>query len=105
MLRHVVMFRWNAGVSEKDKRAVEEGLAALPALVPQIRRYEFGRDAGLAEGNFDFVVVADFDSVADYEAYQAHPDHVRVIQERIRPAITERAGAQYHLPARDGNPD
>ena len=49
MLRHVVMFKWNAGVSEEEKRGV------------------------------------------------------RVIREHIRPAIAERAGAQYSVPPTDGN--
>ncbi|MCH7956462.1 MAG: Dabb family protein [Proteobacteria bacterium] len=53
MLRHMVMFKWNDGASEEDKRAVEAGLVAPPALIPEIRRYEFGPDAGLAAGNFD----------------------------------------------------
>ena len=95
MLRHVVMFKWRDGVSEGEKQAVEEGLGRLPGLIPEIQRYEFGGDAGLAEGNFDFVVVADFESQADYETYQAQPDHLRVISEAIRPAISARAGAQY----------
>ena len=98
MLRHVVMFKWKHEVTESEIRAVEVGLGSLPALIPQIRRYEFGRDAALAEGNFDFVVVADFDSLPDYETYQAQPDHLQVVAEAIRPAISARAGAQYWLP-------
>jgi hypothetical protein len=101
MLRHVVMFEWRDGVSETEKTAVEEGLGRLPGLIPEIRRYEFGRDADLAEGNFDFVVVADFDSRADYETYQAQPDHLRVVGEAIRPAISARAGAQYWISCPD----
>ena len=102
MLRHVVLFKWNEDATDDDKLAVEQGLAALPPVIPQIQRYEFGPDAGLAEGNFDFIVVADFASQADYETYQAHPDHLQVIQEHIRPAISARAGAQYHLPETGG---
>lgn len=97
MLRHVVLFRWKEGVTDEEKRSVAEGLAALPATIPEIRRYEFGEDAGLAEGNFDFVVVADFATLEDYQTYQAQPDHLAVIQERIRPAISARVGAQYWL--------
>jgi len=97
MLRHVVMFQWKEGASEAEKAAVSAGLGELPGAIPQIRRYEFGGDAGLTEGNQDFVVVADFDSEADYDAYRIHPEHVRVIQEAIRPAISSRVGIQYRL--------
>jgi len=95
MLRHIVMFRWKEGAGEEARRAVSEGLSALPAAIPEIRRYEFGDDAGLAEANFDFTLVADFETQVDYEVYQAHPDHLRVVRERIQPAIAERAAAQY----------
>jgi hypothetical protein len=95
MLRHVVMFRWKEGVGDEEKRSVAEGLGALPAAIPEIRRYEFGEDAGLSEGSFDFVLVADFETQVDYEVYQGHPDHQQVIRERIKPAISERAAAQY----------
>jgi len=95
MLRHVVMFQWKDGLGEAEKRAVGDGLGELPAKIPQIRRYEFGADAGMVEGNYDFVLVADFDSVSDYEVYSTHPDHLRLIQETIRPAISSRVGAQY----------
>ena len=97
MLRHVVLFKWNDGTTEFDKKAVEEGLSSLPGVIPEIRRYEFGGDAGLADGNFDFAVVADFDTQADYEIYQANPEHLRVVQESIRPVISSRAAIQYRI--------
>ena len=97
MLRHVVFFNWKEETSEAAKKTVEDGLNRLPAVIPEILRYEIGRDAGLAEDNFDFALVADFDSQDDYEAYQGHPEHVRLIQEAIRPAISARAAVQYWL--------
>jgi len=42
MLRHVALFKWKEGVSDSDRKAVAEGLGALPAVIPEIRRYEFG---------------------------------------------------------------
>lgn len=101
MLRHVVLLRWRDGATEAEKKGVEEGLEALPAAIPEIRRYQWGRDAGLAEGNFDFALVADFDSPADFAAYQNHPEHLRLLAERVRPAIAARAAAQYRLPTGD----
>lgn len=97
MLRHVVFFNWKEETTEAEKQAVEAGLGALPARIPQIRRYEIGRDLGLADGNFDFALVADFDSIEDYEVYQAHPEHQRVIRESIKPVISQRAAVQYRL--------
>ena len=97
MLRHVVLFNWKENVNADAKNAVREGLAALPAQIPQIKRYDLGDDAGLADGNYDFVLVADFESVEDYEIYQAHEEHQRVIREHIKPVISARVAAQYQV--------
>lgn len=97
MVRHVVMFRWKPDTPQAAKRAVQEGLARLPAAIPEIRRYEFGRDLALADGNFDFAVVADFADADAYRRYASHEAHQAVIAERIRPHVAERSAVQYAL--------
>ncbi len=95
MLRHVVMMRLTDEATEADREAIVDGLRGLPALVPEIRSYSVGVDAGLAEGNFDLVVVGDFDDDEGYAAYSANADHQDVIATRIRPFLAERAAVQY----------
>lgn len=102
MLRHVVLFEWRGDATDAERAAVAEGLRALPELIPQIQRYEFGADSGMADGNFDFALVADFESKAGYDAYRVHPEHVRVLQETVGPAISARAAVQFHLPSEAG---
>ena len=72
MIRHVVMFRWKPETTPEDVAAIEEGLRKLPVEVPEIQRYSFGADEGLNEGNFDYVVVADFASADDWRT--SHPN-------------------------------
>lgn len=84
-------------VTERDVEALVERLQGLPAIVPEIRSYSVGVDAGLVDGNFDLVVVGDFDSVEDYHAYSANADHQAVIVEMIRPVLKDRSAVQYHL--------
>ncbi len=95
MFRHVVMFRWNPDASAEAKALVASGLAELPDAIETIRAYRFGPDAGLAEGNWDFVVVADFDDRDGYVVYRDHMIHQALITERIRPVVAERAALQY----------
>ncbi|WP_214413345.1 Dabb family protein [Sphaerisporangium fuscum] len=95
MFRHVVLFSWVAGATEEQKAAVEAGLKELPAAIPEIRRYEIGGDAGINPGNYEFAVVADFDSEADYLVYRDHPVHRAVIADVIRPILANRAAVQY----------
>lgn len=97
MVRHVVMFRWKPGTFEVDKQAVRDGLTELPGAIADIQRYAFGDDAGLAEGNFDFAVVADFQSADAYGRYAVHPAHQDLIAKRIRPHLAERVAVQYEL--------
>lgn len=95
MLRHVVLLRWKADTSPAQLQALREGLSALPDAIPEIRRYEFGGDAAISEGNFDFAIVADFENRSDFERYAAHAVHQKLIAERIRPILRERAAVQY----------
>lgn len=95
MFRHVVMMRWVPDATAAQRAAVETGLAALPARIPEIRSYTIGTDARVNAGNFDLVVVADFDDVAGYLVYRDHPDHVAVITDHIRPILADRAAVQH----------
>lgn len=95
--RHVVLFRWNDMADDEGRRALADALAGLPAQIPELLAYRFGPDAGLAEDNWDFSVVADFADQAAYEVYRDHPAHQAVISERIRPLVAARAAVQMHF--------
>ncbi|MFC7387269.1 Dabb family protein [Sphaerisporangium rhizosphaerae] len=97
MFRHVVMFTWVAGATEEQKAEVETGLKKLPDAIPEIRRYEIGQDAGINPGNYEFAVVADFDSEEDYLVYRDHPVHRAFIADVIRPILAGRAAVQYSI--------
>lgn len=97
MFRHVVLFRWKADTSEAQKHAVSAALATLPAQIDSLRAYRFGPDAGLADGNWDFVVTADFDDQAGYLAYRDHPAHTEVVSSTVAPLLDDRAAVQFEL--------
>lgn len=97
MLRHVVMFRWSPEATDDGKAAVAAGLGQLPGAIPEIAGYRFGPDAGLAEGNWDFVVVADFADEAAYLVYRDHPVHQGLIAEKIAPIVVARAAVQHEV--------
>jgi hypothetical protein len=77
-----------------DTAELEEALAALPARLT-FRDYRFGCDLGLNPDNASFGVVADFDTIADYEAYRVDPEHQRIIAEMIKPMLVARTVLQY----------
>ena len=94
--RHVVMMRFTPESTPAQRAAITEGLEKLPGLIPELRSYSIGSDARVNEGNFDMVVVADFDDVEGYLVYRDHPEHQAVIQQHIRPILAERAAVQHH---------
>ena len=93
--RHVVMFQWAEGLGPDHIERVRSGLDALPAQIEQIRSYVHGVDVGISEGSFDYVLVADFDSMDDYVAYRDHPVHQQFIADVIVGNVAGRAAVQY----------
>jgi hypothetical protein len=97
MFRHVVMMRFTPESTPAQLAAMQARLLQLPGQIPEIRNYVIGDDARINDGNFDFVIVADFDNVDDYLVYRDHPDHQAVITESIRPLLAERVAVQHDL--------
>lgn len=97
MIRHIVLFTWTDEATDAQKDAVTQELRKLPDLIPQIRAYTVGPDAGINQGNKEYAVVADFDSAEDYLIYRDHPDHQAIIAARIKPIVATRAAVQLSL--------
>ena len=95
MFRHVVTFRWNSESSPEHVAALEEALSELPGILPDLRRYAYGTDAGINEGNYDFAVVAEFDNSDGYLAYRDNDEHHRIIQTFIAPYLDSRTVVQF----------
>ena len=52
-------------------------------------------DAGLGAENAHLSVAANFADEAGWRTYAAHPDHLRVIHERIEPILAASLRSQY----------
>src|SRR5829696_1965731 len=92
---HVALFRFAEGITPAQVQAIDQGLAALPAAIPEIREYRFGIDLGLVERNADYAIVGDFATLEDYIAYRDHPDHRAFIDSCMEGVVTERLAVQY----------
>jgi hypothetical protein len=79
MLKHVVFIKFKEGITEAEISSLEKGLSALPAKIPEIKDFQFGRDVVRSERSYDFALVSDFDNMEAMKRYQVHPDHVPVI--------------------------
>ncbi|MFZ2448859.1 MAG: Dabb family protein [Syntrophobacteraceae bacterium] len=79
MLRHVVLFKFKKDIDESAVAAMEKSLGALPAAIPEIKEYVFGRDFVHSERSCDFALVSSFENLDALKRYQVHPKHQAVL--------------------------
>ena len=96
MIIHVVAFRWKQGIPESHVETVKAQLLEFASGLPEVRSYRCGSDVGASDmGNFDFAIVAEFDTIDDWRVYDKHPRHAEIRAGVVRPWIEERAAVQY----------
>ncbi|MGQ4514815.1 Dabb family protein [Streptomyces sp. DW26H14] len=77
MIRHLVLFKLNDGISHDDER-VRAGVKAfedLGAQIPEIRSWEFARNLSTRANAYDYAInagVADLDALRGYAEHPAH---------------------------------
>ncbi len=101
MVKHIVFFHLLDEAEGKTKaenaQIIKEGLEGLIHLVPCLKKAEVGLNIPNAtKTNFDLALVCEFDSWADLDAYQAHPEHVKVAT-YIGKCKDDRAAVDYEF--------
>ena len=76
---HVVAFTLKPGVSREDPRAQAAATitSGHPAAIPEIATWYCGWDITHRPDSADFLLVSTFDTAADCETFQSHPEHQR----------------------------
>jgi hypothetical protein len=77
MIKHVVLAKFKPGVAEADIAELRKKLATLPAIIPEIKGYDFGQDVR-PEKTLDFALVSTFEDMTAVKRYLVQPDHVVV---------------------------
>ena len=75
MIKHLVLLKFKAEATDNDIADLEQSVGALPAVIPEIKGYEFGRDVVRTEKSYDFALVSAFDTLEAVKRYQVHPAH------------------------------
>jgi hypothetical protein len=104
MFHHLALFRFTPESTTDQHRAAAEGLCALVPTIQEIRSYDVRVDAGLSPDNAHMSLHATFDDEAAWRAYSAHPDHIRVVDGRIKPILAAALRTQYTDDAKAGRP-
>jgi hypothetical protein len=77
MIKHVVLAKMKPEVTASQIAELKKNLAALPAIIPEIKGYDFGEDVR-PEKTLDFALVSTFEDMAAVKRYLVHPDHMIV---------------------------
>lgn len=96
MIRHVVVGRLQPGADEQLLDEALRGLLLLP--MDGLLEMHVGRDAGLREGTWDYVVTADFTDAEAYRRYDADDHHHRLRRELFDVLSQEIARVQFEIP-------
>ena len=97
MIRHVVSWGLAAedAAGKADQAAfVAEHLMSLPPLIPEILHMTVGANAVDIEGNWDMVLVADYEDEAALRTYIGHREHQKVVAE-IKPFLVLRSAVDF----------
>ena len=80
MVMHIVMFRFQEGVSEAIKEEVKLQIEQLAELVPGLLNIKVGLNFAQEERAMDMVLISHFADRDDLDFYATHPEHLKVIE-------------------------
>ena len=83
MIKHIVMWRlkdFAAGASkEENARELKAALEALDGVIEEIVAVEVGVNFNTSPAAFDVVLYSEFEDREGFEAYQNHPEHLKIV--------------------------
>lgn len=95
MIKHIVLLQWKEGTTAEQINAVCDGFSALIEASEYIVSYEYGPDKGLFENQYDYALVAEFDTLADFEKYVQDEQHQALMQRVIKPVLAAHTSLQF----------
>ncbi len=83
MIKHIVMWRLkdfaNGVNKEENARKLKSHLESLKSKIKEIKHIEVGINIKSSDAASDVVLYSEFDSMDDLEAYQRHPEHMKIV--------------------------
>lgn len=100
MIKHVVLFKLKEFENEDQKAVVrnkiKNALLSLKNKIEVLKYIEVGNHFQLQSNTYDLCLITHFDSMADLEAYQVHPEHLKVV-DILRPNLVNRALVDFEV--------
>jgi len=100
MLKHIVLFKLKDSAAGRGKdenaRKLKAELEALAGKIPQIVKMEVGINALPSETAYDVAIYSEFSDKGDFEIYQKHSEHMKVV-DLVKTVAAGRAVVDYIL--------
>lgn len=100
MLRHIVLFALEGFESPEQRAAhlehIKRSLERLPEVIAPLESLSVHLNENPAEA-YDFALEAIVPSLEELPAYAQHPEHLRIVQELIKPYLKQRACVDFRL--------
>ena len=93
MIRHIVMWKFRPG-TEAEQDQFLEGLRGLQGVIPQLKRSEVAVNVG--QGNYDAVLVSEFESLEALDTYKNDPRH-KAVSALCKSIREDRAAVDYEF--------
>ena len=93
MIRHIVMWKFRTGTEAEQARFLE-GLRSLQGVIPQLLKSEVAVNVG--RGNYDAVLVSEFESLEALETYKNDPRH-KAISALCKSIREDRVAVDYEF--------
>ena len=101
MIKHVVLFKLAPFAEGQTKHEnalyLKDKLEKLESEIPELLKMEVVINMPeVSDSNYDLMLIADFENLADLDVYIHHPEHVKVgtFMSKVR---TDRAAIDYEL--------
>jgi hypothetical protein len=93
----VALYRWADHVDDDHIARVASALDEFASELAAVRSLTHGADTGITGGTFDYVVVIDVASEADWRTVRDHPSYILLVEELVTSHVVDRAAAQFRL--------
>ena len=89
MVEHLVIFKFNENANNSNKINMVNSLTALKNEISEIKEISCGENFTERSQGFGFGLRVLFESESDLNIYLEHPAHVKVVNEVIKPIISD----------------
>ena len=93
MLKHVVVWKMKEENKLSNMEKIKEMLEALPAKIDKIKSLSVGFNEN--GGEYDIILITDFESKNDLMEYDEHPEHQKV-RKFVRSVVESRIAVDYN---------